>query len=75
MNRVQLKDALVPLMGFEETAYAFDVIDNFGSFPFDRHHANGTDHYIARSHGQGEYSLEKHGLPPSDDQILTTMAS
>jgi len=61
LTRVELHDALVPLMGFEETAYAFQAIDESGEVRFDKHGADGTVHYLARynitTNGDPHYSL------------------
>jgi hypothetical protein len=59
MTRVQLHDALVPFVGYEDTAHALATIEECGEFSFDRHDAYGTLHYRARYYGNGAYALDK----------------
>lgn len=60
MTRVQLHDALVRFMGYEDTAYALAIVDEHGEYPFSRHDDYGTLHYAARyfpGHGYALYKI------------------
>lgn len=60
-NRIQVEDAVRRMAGYEDTAYLFVTVDEFSEAHFDHHHADGTDHYVIRYRGNGNYSLEKNG--------------